>query len=172
MLQGFLRHFKKNCLTVALHRFRTVLAGAFPAPLVHRVWDCFFLEGWPVVFRVILTLLRLDEVPPPPRAAGCWLLSLLVWCPWAFAKKTPKLLGGQVAELLPACVARVAVCVLEYGVALFCEGPLKGTPFQGGGKPHGGRCCRFFHLKVLCLFRFKIYIYIYMYNIGLQSAAT
>ncbi len=43
-------------------RFLTLFAGVFDPALVDRVWDIFFLEGWHVYFKVILILLKMDEV--------------------------------------------------------------------------------------------------------------
>jgi hypothetical protein len=45
----------------ASHWFLTLFAYQFPAPLVSRIWDLFFAEGWSAVFKVTLALLQWDE---------------------------------------------------------------------------------------------------------------
>ena len=41
---------------------RTMLVTHFPIELVARVWDIFFNEGWKIVYRVILALLKYSEI--------------------------------------------------------------------------------------------------------------
>merc|ERR1711862_1024000 len=36
----------------------TIYVGTFPFDLVTRVWDCFLVEGWKVIYRVMLSLLK------------------------------------------------------------------------------------------------------------------
>jgi hypothetical protein len=41
--------------------FITIFTYNFPFSVVVRIWDCFLLEGWKVVFRVALGLLKRHE---------------------------------------------------------------------------------------------------------------
>ena len=41
---------------------RTMFVMHFPIELVARVWDIFFNEGWKIVYRVILALLKYSEI--------------------------------------------------------------------------------------------------------------
>merc|ERR1712238_581936 len=36
----------------------TLYVRTFPFDLVTRVWDCFLVEGWKVIYRVMLSLLQ------------------------------------------------------------------------------------------------------------------
>jgi len=54
-------HFQRQGLDPALYApqwFLTLFIYAFPPPFVMRIWDVFLEEGWKVVFRVPLALLR------------------------------------------------------------------------------------------------------------------
>ncbi len=44
--------------------FITIFTYNFPFAAVVRIWDAFLLEGWKVVFRVALSLLKLHERKP------------------------------------------------------------------------------------------------------------
>ena len=60
----------------ASHWFLTLFAYQFPAPLVAAVWDKFFAEGWKVIFRVALALLKWDEQKLLPMRMEDMLLHL------------------------------------------------------------------------------------------------
>ena len=50
------------CVAAAPHQwFITIFTYNFPFSVVVRIWDCFLLEGWKVVFRVALGLLKHHE---------------------------------------------------------------------------------------------------------------
>jgi hypothetical protein len=54
------RYFQRENIEVSMFATQwimTVFASNFSFELVARVWDCFLVEGWKVVYRVILALL-------------------------------------------------------------------------------------------------------------------
>ncbi|KAL1914797.1 uncharacterized protein VTP21DRAFT_7889 [Calcarisporiella thermophila] len=46
---------------VTCHWFLTMYINIFPIETVLRVWDCFFYEGQKILFRVALTVLKMNE---------------------------------------------------------------------------------------------------------------
>ncbi|KAI9315348.1 hypothetical protein BX666DRAFT_2028914 [Dichotomocladium elegans] len=46
---------------VTSHWFLGAFIHILPAETVARVWDCFIMEGYPILFRVALTLIKLGE---------------------------------------------------------------------------------------------------------------
>jgi hypothetical protein len=45
----------------SLQWFMTVYSNSFPFDLVTRVWDIFWYEGWKIMYRVALALLKAHE---------------------------------------------------------------------------------------------------------------
>lgn len=41
--------------------FMTLFSRDFPADVVVRIWDCFFMEGLKIMFRVALAVLKLVQ---------------------------------------------------------------------------------------------------------------
>mmetsp|Transcript_3009 Transcript_3009/g.6562 ORF Transcript_3009/g.6562 Transcript_3009/m.6562 type:complete len:1062 (-) Transcript_3009:140-3325(-) len=55
------KHFEEENIHVSMFVIQwllTVYTSTFPFDLVARVWDCFLVEGWKVVYRVMLSLLE------------------------------------------------------------------------------------------------------------------
>lgn len=58
------RHFDKEEImpaTFATHWFMTVFTSSFPMHFVVRIWDAFLNEGWKIVFRIALALLKIHK---------------------------------------------------------------------------------------------------------------
>ena len=54
------KHFKKEHVHITMFATQwllTIFTCSFPFDVVTRVWDCFIVEGWKVVYRVMLALL-------------------------------------------------------------------------------------------------------------------
>lgn len=52
-----------SCVLISLHMqwFMTLFTYNFPFSVVVRIWDCVLAEGWKVIFRVALALLKTSE---------------------------------------------------------------------------------------------------------------
>ncbi|KAI8887929.1 TBC-domain-containing protein [Backusella circina FSU 941] len=46
---------------VTSHWFLTLFINILPIETVLRIWDCFFVEGYSVIFRVALSLIKMNE---------------------------------------------------------------------------------------------------------------
>ncbi|KAI8330858.1 rab-GTPase-TBC domain-containing protein [Chlamydoabsidia padenii] len=46
---------------VTSHWFLTLFINIVPIETVLRIWDCFFIEGYQVLFRVALTIIKMNE---------------------------------------------------------------------------------------------------------------
>ena len=58
------KHMEDEFVDVACYAtewFVTIYARSFPFDLALRVWDVFLYEGWKIVFRVALALLKIHE---------------------------------------------------------------------------------------------------------------
>jgi len=58
------RHFESECVFSSMYAsqwFITVFSYSLPFDVVVRVWDIFIAEGWKIVFRVALGLLRMGQ---------------------------------------------------------------------------------------------------------------
>lgn len=56
------KHMEKENVHITMYATQwllTLYTSSFPFDLVTRVWDCFLVEGWKVVYRVMLALLTL-----------------------------------------------------------------------------------------------------------------
>lgn len=63
-LPGLLKHFEAQNIEPAFYApqwFLTLYIYTFPPAFVFRIWDIFFAEGWKVLFRVPLALLKWRE---------------------------------------------------------------------------------------------------------------
>ena len=55
------RHLEKENVHITMFATQwllTLYTSSFPFDVVTRVWDCFLLEGWKIVYRVMLVLLE------------------------------------------------------------------------------------------------------------------
>jgi len=55
------RHFEKEHVDTTMFASQwliTLYTSSFPFDIVVRVWDCFLMEGWKVIYRVMLALLE------------------------------------------------------------------------------------------------------------------
>mmetsp|Transcript_20211 Transcript_20211/g.45813 ORF Transcript_20211/g.45813 Transcript_20211/m.45813 type:complete len:157 (+) Transcript_20211:2172-2642(+) len=55
------KHFEKEHVHISMFApqwLGTVYTNSFPFDLVTRVWDIFLVEGWKIVYRVMLAILR------------------------------------------------------------------------------------------------------------------
>jgi hypothetical protein len=60
-LPRLMQHFDNQNINIGMfvtQWFMTVFTSTFPFDLVARVWDSFLVEGWKVVYRVMLSLLE------------------------------------------------------------------------------------------------------------------
>lgn len=58
------KHFTKeglHCSMYASQWFITIYSYSFPFDLVTRVWDIFLHEGWKIVYRIAIALLKLTK---------------------------------------------------------------------------------------------------------------
>merc|ERR1712232_1114953 len=58
------QHFKRLDLEPGMYasqRFMTIYAYNFPFKFVTRVWDLFFMQGWSIIFKVGIILLKILE---------------------------------------------------------------------------------------------------------------
>lgn len=58
------RHFQRNHVTPSFYAtewFLTLFVGILPFRSLARVWDIFFFEGWKMMFRIALVLLKGEE---------------------------------------------------------------------------------------------------------------
>jgi hypothetical protein len=57
------KHFEKENIHITMFVTQwmlTVFTSSFPFDLVVRVWDCFLAEGYKIVYRVMLALLKIS----------------------------------------------------------------------------------------------------------------
>eukprot|EP00591_Stephanopyxis_turris_P009730 CAMPEP_0195527760 /NCGR_PEP_ID=MMETSP0794_2-20130614/29664_1 /TAXON_ID=515487 /ORGANISM="Stephanopyxis turris, Strain CCMP 815" /LENGTH=500 /DNA_ID=CAMNT_0040658751 /DNA_START=417 /DNA_END=1919 /DNA_ORIENTATION=+ len=57
------QHFENESIHITMFATQwllTVYTSSFPFDLVTRVWDCFISEGWKIVYRVMLALLKIS----------------------------------------------------------------------------------------------------------------
>jgi len=92
--------------------FVTVFTSSFPFDVVTRLWDIYLHQGWKIVFRVILALMKNAEAKmlesgfegimehlkvihgPCPSATNCWLLAAGCWllaAGWLLLPSPPRL---------------------------------------------------------------------------------
>ena len=58
------RHFKAEGISTHMYATKwimTLFAQQFPNVLVARLWDIFYHEGWKILYRIVLALLKISE---------------------------------------------------------------------------------------------------------------
>jgi TBC1 domain family member 10 len=63
-LPNLAKHLDNESIHVTMYATQwllTVYTSSFHFELVTRVWDCFFVEGWKIIYRVMLSILQYHQ---------------------------------------------------------------------------------------------------------------